>query len=89
MIAFEVNDMTCGRCVSAITRAVQAVDREATVQVDLATHRVEIATRAAGAAALSAAIEQAGYTPVPLADAPARIFANTAPQRSGCCCRQA
>jgi copper chaperone CopZ len=25
MIAFEVNDMTCGRCVSAITQAVKRV----------------------------------------------------------------
>ena len=26
MIAFEVNDMTCGRCVSAIAQAVRRVD---------------------------------------------------------------
>lgn len=86
MIAFEVNDMTCGHCVAAITRAVQALDRDATVQIDLAAHRVEITPRAADAAALGAAIEQAGYTPVRRAATAACGGASAAPQRSGCCC---
>jgi len=40
MITFEVNDMTCGHCVSSITRAVKALDPAAKVQIDLAAHRV-------------------------------------------------
>ena len=42
MIAFQVNDMTCGHCVSTITKAVRAVDKGASVEVDLARHRVTI-----------------------------------------------
>ena len=65
MITFEVRDMTCGHCVSTVTKAVQAADRDAAVRVDLATHRVEIEPKAASAAALGQAIRAAGYTPVP------------------------
>ncbi|NUZ08523.1 heavy-metal-associated domain-containing protein [Piscinibacter koreensis] len=36
MIAFQVNDMTCGHCVSTITKAVRAVDKQASVSIDLA-----------------------------------------------------
>ena len=64
MIAFEVNDMTCGHCVGTITKAVQAVDQGAKVQADLATHRVQIEPTDSDAAALSDAIKEAGYTPV-------------------------
>jgi copper chaperone len=67
MIAFEVNDMTCGHCVSTITKAVKDADRQARVQIDLARHRVEIEPAAAGADELADAIKEAGYTPVPLA----------------------
>ncbi len=66
MIAFEVKDMTCGHCVSTITKAVAAVDSGAKLRIDLELHRVEIEPAAAGAAQLAAAISQAGYTPVPI-----------------------
>ena len=65
MIAFEVHDMTCGHCVSSITKAVKALDQDAEVRIDLATHRVEVEPARADAAQLAAAIEDAGYTPVP------------------------
>ena len=65
MIAFEVHDMTCGHCVSSITKAVKALDKDAEVRIDLATHRVEVEPAQADAAQLAAAIEEAGYTPVP------------------------
>ena len=42
MIAFEVNDMTCGHCVSTITKVLKATDKDAKVQIDLATHRVQV-----------------------------------------------
>ena len=64
MIAFEVQDMTCGHCVSTITQAVQALDPKARVQIDLATHRVAIEAVQADAAALGDAIREAGFTPV-------------------------
>jgi len=85
MIAFQVNDMTCGHCVGAITRAVQAVDPAARVQIDLAAHRVQVENPGAPAATLATAIKEAGYTPVALApEAPAAAAA--AARRSGCCC---
>ena len=64
MITFEVNDMTCGHCVSSITKAVKAVDAGAQVQIDLATHRVSIQPTRADAADLHDAIQEAGYTPM-------------------------
>lgn len=66
MIAFEVKDMSCGHCVSTITKAVSALDSGAKLHIDLASHRVEIEPAAASAAQLAAAIAQAGYTPVPI-----------------------
>ena len=36
MLTFEVKDMTCGHCVGAITKAVEAADPGARVQIDLA-----------------------------------------------------
>lgn len=35
MIELHVDGMTCGHCVSAVTRAVKSVDPQANVQVDL------------------------------------------------------
>ncbi|MDO9075755.1 MAG: heavy-metal-associated domain-containing protein [Rubrivivax sp.] len=64
MITFEVKDMTCGHCVSTITQAVKALDAQARVQVDLASHRVDIEPATADAQALREAIAEAGFTPV-------------------------
>lgn len=64
MIAFQVDDMSCGHCVKAITQAVREADPAAKVHIDLATHRVEIEPARADAQALSRAITDAGYTPV-------------------------
>ena len=68
MIAFEVSDMTCGHCVSTVTKAVRAIDPGANIQADLAKHRVEIEPAESDATALSDAIEEAGYTPVRVVD---------------------
>ena len=82
MFAFEVNDMTCGHCVSTITKALKAVDKDAKVAVDLATHRVQVESGAADADELADAIKEAGYTPVSAAsDATATGRAQT----GGCC----
>ncbi len=67
MIAFEVNDMTCGHCVSTITKAVKAVDAGARLDIDLAAHRVQIEPAEADADELREAIQEAGYTPVAVA----------------------
>jgi len=65
MISFQVNDMTCGHCVSTVTKALKAVDQDAKVQIDLATHRVQVEPVSADADELADAIKEAGYTPVP------------------------
>lgn len=63
MIAFKVNDMTCGHCVKAVTQAAKSVDASATVEVDLATKLVRIAHTNASAPQLAEALKEAGYTP--------------------------
>ncbi|NCT82489.1 MAG: heavy-metal-associated domain-containing protein [Comamonadaceae bacterium] len=84
MISFEVNDMTCGHCVSTLTKALKAVDGGARVQIDLASRRVQIAATQADADELADAIRDAGYTPVALAEAPPATAAPT----TGSCCRR-
>lgn len=64
MIAFDVQDMTCGHCVSTITQALKAADPGAEVQIDLSAHRVQVQPATASAGQLEEAIREAGYTPV-------------------------
>ena len=85
MVPFQVNDMTCGHCVSSIKKAVRSVDQDAQIRIDLASHRVQIEPTQAGANQLAQAIKEAGYTPVEATRTPVTPAA-TAP-RSGCCCR--
>ncbi len=66
MLTYRVEDMTCGHCASTITKAVRAVDAGAKVQVDLAGHLVTVEPTEADAAAVTEAITEAGYTPVPV-----------------------
>jgi copper chaperone len=82
MIAFEVKDMTCGHCVSTITKAVRAADKDAKVDIDLARHLVQIEPADADAQELSDAISEAGYTPVPVQ---AGAASSAASNRGGCC----
>ncbi len=69
MIAFDVQDMTCGHCVATITKALQAADSQATVRIDLPQHRVEVESAKADPAQIRQAISEAGFTPVPLPSA--------------------
>lgn len=68
MLNFDVQDMSCGHCVASITRAVQAADPKAQVEVDLARRRVQVQPVQADAAAVQQAIAEAGFTPMPVAD---------------------
>ena len=83
MITFEVNDMTCGHCVSTISKAVASVDDGARIQIDLPAHRVQIEPAAATAQQLSDAIRDAGYSPS-VVDGTSPTSAAT--KRSGSCC---
>lgn len=65
MIEFNVNDMTCGHCASTITRAVKEVDAAGKCEIDLGTKRVRIVSERPSEE-FRAAIEEAGYTPIPL-----------------------
>lgn len=67
MISFQVDDMTCGHCVKAVTQAIQGADPQAQVQIDLPAHRVAVSAARADVGALKAAIAAAGYTPVTIA----------------------
>jgi len=58
---FTVEGMTCGHCVRAITRAVQALDPAARVAVDLETKSVAVEADLP-AARVAAAIAAEGYT---------------------------
>jgi len=66
VIEFTVNDMTCGHCVSSVTKAVKEADAAARCEIDLGTKRVRI-TSDQPADAFRTAIEEAGFTPSPIA----------------------
>ncbi len=82
MQAFRVEDMTCGHCVSTITKALKAVDRDAKVTIDLARQLVMVEPTEADAQDLSDAIAEAGYTPIPAQAA--TVDAQPA-KAAGCC----
>ena len=60
MIEFEVEGMTCGGCVRSVTKAIQAIDPGARVEVDLATKKVTVDT-AVRHEEVTEAIIDAGY----------------------------
>lgn len=60
MYQLHVENMRCGHCVNAVTKAVKAIDAGATVDIDLASQTVKIASSAA-LAPLKDAIIDAGY----------------------------
>ena len=61
---FDVQGMSCSHCERAVTQAVQALDPQAQVAVDLAAGRVTIQSTQARDA-LAQAIAQEGYTVAP------------------------
>lgn len=44
MYELKVSGMTCGHCVQTVTRAIQTIDANASVEVDLASGRVVVGT---------------------------------------------
>lgn len=60
MYELKVEGMSCGHCVSAVTKSVQAVDAAARVEVDLAQQKVRVES-GAELGAIRAAIADAGY----------------------------
>ena len=60
MTEFNVNAMSCGHCVSMVTKTVKALDPQARVEVDLATRKVKVESTE-DRATIAAALEEAGY----------------------------
>ncbi|MEY2825183.1 MAG: hypothetical protein RLZ64_1721 [Pseudomonadota bacterium] len=60
MYELKVDGMTCGGCVSSVKRALQAIDANASIDVDLHSKTVKIDT-AVELHAVKAAVEDAGY----------------------------
>ena len=60
MYELQVEGMSCGHCVSAVTKSVQGVDSGAKVEVDLNSHLVRIESNG-NLDAIKEAISDAGY----------------------------
>ena len=59
-IELTLPDMTCGHCARTVTSTVQRIDPEATLRIELPTHRVVIES-AQPRAAFEAALAEEGY----------------------------
>ncbi|HEX2544419.1 MAG TPA: cation transporter [Ramlibacter sp.] len=57
---FNVQGMSCGHCVGAVTQAVKSVDPQAQVKVDLGSGKVEVQSQQ-DRTAIAKAIEEEGY----------------------------
>jgi len=51
MLSLKVSGMTCGGCIKAVTKAIQAQDAQAKVEVDLASQMVNLETSLSAAQA--------------------------------------
>lgn len=60
MYQLTVDGMSCAHCSGRVTKAIQAIDQGATVDIDLATKRVTIDSTVK-VEVLTAAIDEAGY----------------------------
>lgn len=60
MIELDVQNMTCGHCVSAVTKALKAVDPQASVEADLGRKLVRVESRQPREI-LTKALDEAGY----------------------------
>ncbi|MCZ7440093.1 heavy-metal-associated domain-containing protein [Micromonospora sp. WMMC241] len=59
---YQVNGMTCGHCVNAVSTELTALPGVTDVQVDLATGRVTVTSQSPlDADAVRAAVDEAGY----------------------------
>jgi len=61
---FQVQGMSCGHCVNAVTQAVKSLDPAADVKVDLDSGKVEVQSQQ-DHAAIARAIEEEGYRVAP------------------------
>ncbi|MBC3377441.1 heavy-metal-associated domain-containing protein [Pseudomonas sp. SWRI92] len=65
MQIFNVQGMSCGHCVKAITQALQTKDAGAEVKIDLGAKTVEVESKLSSEAVIEA-IQEEGYEVRPL-----------------------
>lgn len=80
MHSYLVDDLSCGRCVQAVTAAIKALDPAAGVAIDLSSKRVDVRSDREPSA-VAEAISKAGYTPALYEQDEA-----AAPSSGSCCC---
>ncbi|MBP0625091.1 heavy-metal-associated domain-containing protein [Cupriavidus consociatus] len=81
MITFKVKGITCGHCISTISKALKSVDNQAAFTVDQARQWVMIESTSADPEVLQDAIANAGYTPVRVEQG----MVKAAAQAKSCC----
>lgn len=59
----RIENMTCGGCARAVTKAIQSVDADANVTADPVSRTIKVETNA-NTAEVRQALEQAGYPAV-------------------------
>jgi len=85
-IEFKVSGMTCGSCVSHVTKALQSVAGVQNAVVDLASGTARVEGEHLSQAALAAAVEEEGYG-AQETDTAAQTQTNTIPlTATGCSC---
>jgi copper chaperone len=62
MLELTLPTMTCGHCVSMVTKAIKQADPKAGVEIDLASHRVRVET-VEDRETIESAVTEAGYAP--------------------------
>jgi copper chaperone len=62
MLELILPTMTCGHCVSTVTKAIKQADPKAGIEIDLASHRVRVETQE-DRETIESAVTEAGYAP--------------------------
>ena len=62
MLELTLPTMTCGHCVGVVTKAIKQADPRASVEIDLASHRVRVQTTE-DRETIESAVAEAGYLP--------------------------
>ena len=60
MLELTLPTMTCGHCVSVVSKAIKQTDPQALVEIDLASHRVRVETTE-DRETIESAVAEAGY----------------------------
>ena len=67
MYLFHIPGMKCGGCLSAVTRALRAIDSDVQIEADLERHEIRV-TSSRFESALLRALRDAGYPAEPIVE---------------------